>query len=168
MCIRDRHIYSTGFSMGGYMTHHIACARTDIRAAAPHSGGTAAGLESCKSQHLPIIIFHGTADPLIAANCDDPKLTPDPGYAASATLWAKKNGCKSTFQTIAATGRNGANGSCYLYDGCPTDGQVEMCSFTDMPHSWAGAPVCPACIGEGPDYASATKLQWDFFKKYAW
>lgn len=58
--------------------------------------------------------------------------------------------------------------TCFLYDGCPADGQVEMCSFQDMGHCWAGAPVCPSCIGEGPGYASATKLEWEFFKKYAW
>jgi polyhydroxybutyrate depolymerase len=167
-CLDDKHIFSTGFSMGGYMTHHIACDRTDIRAAAPHSGGTLADLSSCKTKHVPIIIFHGTADPLIAANCDDPKLAPDPGFTASATLWAQKNGCKPTFQTIPANGTNGSNGSCYVYDDCPPDGQVEMCSFQDLPHAWAGAPVCQSCIGEGPNYASATQLQWDFFKKYAW
>jgi polyhydroxybutyrate depolymerase len=167
-CLDEKHVYSTGFSMGGYMTHHIACDRSDIRAAAPHSGGTLADLSSCKTKHVPIIIFHGTADPLIAANCDDPKLAPDPGFTASATLWAQKNGCKSTFTTVPANGMNGSNGSCYVYDGCPADGQVEMCSFQDLPHAWAGAPVCPSCIGEGPSYASATQLQWEFFKKYAW
>ena len=39
-CLDAKHIFATGFSMGGYFTHHIACDRTDIRAAAPHSGGT--------------------------------------------------------------------------------------------------------------------------------
>lgn len=168
-CLDAKHTFSTGFSMGGYFTHHVACDRPGIRAAAPHSGGTLADLSACKnSGHMPIIIFHGTADPLIAANCDDPKLSPDPGFVASATLWAKKNGCKTTYTTVPANGSGGAMGSCYVYDGCPPDGQVEMCSFQDMLHSWAGAPVCPACIGEGPNYASATKLQWEFFKKYAW
>ncbi|HET6339749.1 MAG TPA: alpha/beta hydrolase-fold protein [Polyangiales bacterium] len=167
-CLDPKHTYSTGFSMGGYMTHHIACDRTDIRAAAPHSGGTLSDLSACKTGHVPIIIFHGTADPLIAANCDDPKLSPDPSFVASATLWAKKNGCKATYMTIPANGTNGSSGSCYVYDDCPPDGQVEMCSFQDLPHAWAGAPVCPSCIGEGPNYASATQLQWDFFKKYAW
>jgi polyhydroxybutyrate depolymerase len=167
-CIDDKHIYATGFSMGGYFTHHIACDRMDFRAAAPHSGGTMAALSSCTTGHMPIIIFHGTADPLIAGSCDDPKLSSDPSFPPSATLWAEKNGCKPTYTTIPANGTSGSNGTCYMYDGCPADGQVEMCSFQDMAHCWAGAPVCPGCIGEGPNYASATKLQWEFFKKYAW
>jgi poly(3-hydroxybutyrate) depolymerase len=60
------------------------------------------------------------------------------------------------------------NGQCYLYDGCPDGGQVEVCTFTNMAHAWAGAPVCQGCIGSGTGWASATQLEWQFFKKYAW
>lgn len=85
-CIDEEHVFATGFSMGGYFTHHIACERPDFRAAAPHSGGTIADLGTCSTGHVPIIIFHGTDDPLIADNCDDPKAAADPSFPASATL----------------------------------------------------------------------------------
>jgi polyhydroxybutyrate depolymerase len=166
-CLDDQHTFATGFSMGGYFTHHIACDRTDIRAAGPHSGGTLADLSSCKTAHVPMIIFHGTSDPLINEACDDPTATPQSGFPASGTLWAKKNGCKDTYQTIPTNGTSG-NGQCYLYDGCPTDGQVEVCTFTGMEHAWAGAPTCQNCIGSGAGWASATQLEWAFYKKYAW
>jgi polyhydroxybutyrate depolymerase len=167
-CLDAQHTFATGFSMGGYFTHHIACDRTDIRAAAPHSGGTLASLGACKTGHVPIIIFHGTADPLIAPGCDDPNSPAQLGFPPSATLWAQKNGCKATYVTTPANGTAGGDGQCYLYDGCPADGQVELCTFTNMSHAWAGAPVCPSCIGSGATYASATQLEWSFFKKYAW
>ena len=168
-CIDSAHVFATGFSMGGYFTHHIACDRKDFRAAGPHSGGTIADLSSCKTAHVPIIIFHGQADPLINAACDDPTLMPQSGFPASATLWAKKNGCMNTYKTIPEMGTMmGNDGNCYLYDGCPADGQVEVCTFGNLPHAWAGAPTCPGCIGSGAGYASATQLEWDFFKKYAW
>ena len=167
-CLDAAHTFSTGFSMGGYMTHHIACDRTDIRAVAPHSGGTLATLSSCKTAHVPIIIFHGTSDPLIAPGCDDPNSPAQTGFPASATLWAQKNGCKATYTTIPEDGSGGNNGQCYLYDGCPADGQVELCTFTNMSHAWAGSTTCPSCIGSGAGYVSATQLQWSFFKKYAW
>ena len=79
-CLDEDHVFSTGFSMGGYMTHHIACMRPDFRAAAPHSGGTMADLSSCATDHMPIIIFHGTGDGLILDNCDDPEASPDPSF----------------------------------------------------------------------------------------
>jgi polyhydroxybutyrate depolymerase len=166
-CLDDQHVFATGFSMGGYLSHHIACMRSGIRAAAPHSGGTLADLSSCTNEHMPIIIFHGTADPLIDDACDDPKANPAAGFPSSPTLWAMKNGCKATYTTMPANGPSG-NGQCYIYDGCPTDGQVQACIFTDLPHAWAGAPVCESCIGDGVGWASATQLEWAFFKKYAW
>jgi polyhydroxybutyrate depolymerase len=168
-CLDDKHVFATGFSMGGYFTHHIACDRADFRAAAPHSGGTMASLESCKTQHMPIIIFHGNADPLIAAGCDDPKADAQVGFPPAATLWAKKNGCKDTYQTVPQKGTvSGNDGQCYVYDGCPADGQVELCAFDSLQHAWAGASVCEGCIGSGAGFASATKLEWEFFKTYAW
>jgi polyhydroxybutyrate depolymerase len=167
-CLDANHTFATGFSMGGYFTHHIACDRTDIKAAAPHSGGTLASLSTCKTGHVPIIIFHGTADPLIVPGCDDPNSPAQTGFPPSATLWAQKNGCKATYTTMPTNGSGGGDGQCYLYDGCPADGQVELCTFTGMEHAWAGAQICPSCIGSGATYASATQLEWAFFKKYAW
>jgi polyhydroxybutyrate depolymerase len=168
-CIDSGHVFATGFSMGGYFTHHIACDRPDFKGAAPHSGATMADLSTCKTTHVPIIIFHGTSDPLITDACDDPTVTAQAGFTASATLWAKKNGCQATYKTTPEMGTTmGNNGQCYLYDGCPADGQVELCTFTNMPHAWAGGAMCPGCIGTGAGYASATQLEWDFFKKYAW
>jgi polyhydroxybutyrate depolymerase len=167
-CLDADHIFATGFSMGGYFSHHVGCDRTDIRAVGPHSGGTIAGLGSYRAGHVPVIIFHGTADPLIASGCDDPNGSAQLGFTASATLWAQKNGCQTTYQTLTETGTGGNEGQCYLYDGCPSDGQVELCTFTGLGHAWAGAADCPGCIGTGADYPSATALEWTFFKKYAW
>jgi polyhydroxybutyrate depolymerase len=167
-CLDSAHVFATGFSMGGYFSHHIACDRPDFRAAAPHSGATIASLDTCKTTHMPIIIFHGNADGLIAPGCDDPSSAPQSGFPASATLWAKKNGCAATYTTIPETGTGGNNGQCYLYDGCPPGGQVELCTFPTLAHAWAGAPVCAGCIGSGVGFPSATRLEWDFFKKYAW
>jgi poly(3-hydroxybutyrate) depolymerase len=167
-CLDANHEFATGFSMGGYFTHHIGCYRTDIHGLAPHSGGTLADLSVCTTEHVPIVIFHGTSDSVIDDACDDPHAKMDPGFPASATLWAQKNGCQTTYTTTPNTGTTG-DGQCYLYDGCPKDGQVELCTFTGMDHCWAGGSTS----GQGasnacPTYASATQIQWAFFKQYAW
>ncbi len=168
-CLDADHVFASGFSMGGYFSHHVACDRTDVRAAAPHSGGTLASLSSCKTGHVPIIMFHGTADPLIADGCDDPNGGAQPGFTAAATLWAKKNGCASTYTTVTETGAGGGDGQCYVYDGCPSDGQVELCTFTGMMHCYAGGSSASSVSTYScPTYSSATTLQWAFFKKYAW
>jgi polyhydroxybutyrate depolymerase len=157
-CIDADHVFATGFSMGGYMAHHIGCERTDFRAVAPHSGGTH-DLTACPSVHKPIIIFHGTSDETVPDACDDPSATQIAGFPASATQWAAHNGCATTYTTKTVE-----NGSCIVYDGCPADGQVELCTFTDMLHCWAGGTGTFGC----PSYESATQLEWAFFKQYAW
>lgn len=159
-CLDTAHEFLTGFSMGGYFAHHVGCMRPDIRAVAPHSGGTHA-LDGCTNAKEPIIIFHGTADPLIPDGCDDPAATPVSGVTPSATAWAQHDGCAATSTTIQV-----ANGTCQLYDGCPAGGQVELCTFTNMGHCWAGGTGSSiyACAG----YASATQLEWQFWKQYAW
>jgi poly(3-hydroxybutyrate) depolymerase len=171
-CIDAAHVFATGFSMGGYFTHHIGCDRTDIRAVAPHSGATIASLSACATGHMPVIIFHGTSDEVIDDGCDipAPNATAVSGFPASATLWAQKNGCDSTAPSpMVDNGDGGGDGQCYLYTGCPSDGQVELCTFTGMGHCWAGGSTSNggaeyAC----PTYASATQLEWNFFKQYAW
>ena len=168
-CVDDAHVFSAGFSMGAYFSHHVGCYRGDVRAIAPHSGGTLADLSACTTKHVPAIIFHGTSDGVIAEGCDDPAGTALAGFPASATLWAAKNGCQKTYTTIPTNGAGGGNGQCYLYDGCPADGQVEVCTFTGMIHCWAGGSTAGAGAASAcPTYASATDLQWAFFKKYAW
>jgi polyhydroxybutyrate depolymerase len=159
-CIDDDHVFVTGFSMGGYFSHHVGCMRDDVRAVAPHSGG-AHPFDACTTQHKPVIIFHGTADAIVPNGCDDPTVTPPANVTPSATAWAQKNGCANTVTTTTVDG-----GNCSYYDGCPADGQVAICTFTAMGHCWAG--------GRGPSvyscstYADATAMEWSFFKQYAW
>ncbi|MGH7285879.1 MAG: alpha/beta hydrolase family esterase [Polyangiaceae bacterium] len=168
-CIDDAHVFATGFSMGGYLSHHIACHRSDVRAVAPHSSGTVASLTACTTGHTPMIIFHGLSDPTIAPGCDDPSSAAQAGYPASAALWAAKNGCKSTSTAVSTNGSGGGDGTCFLYDGCPADGQVELCTFSAMTHCWAGGDSSGEGSGSAcPTYASATELEWSFFKTYAW
>jgi polyhydroxybutyrate depolymerase len=159
-CIDTGHVFVTGFSMGGYFSHHAGCMRPDIRAVAPHSGGTHP-FDDCVTDHKPVIIFHGTSDTIVPDGCDDPAVSPPQGVIPSATQWAHKNGCAGT-----VTRRTVKNGECIYYDGCPADGQVALCTFTGMAHCWAGGEsgnifACPA-------YDAATALEWAFFKQYAW
>jgi polyhydroxybutyrate depolymerase len=167
-CLDTAHVFATGFSMGGYFTEHVGCYRSDIRAVAPHSGGTLANLSVCTTGHVPVILFHGTGDSVIDDACDDPTVTADPGFPPSATLWAAKNGCQNTYSTVPTLGSGGGLGQCYVYDGCPADGQVELCTFTGMNHCWAGGTAAGSGGNACPTYAGATQLEWTFFKTYAW
>lgn len=150
-CVDDDHVFVTGFSMGGYFSHHAGCMLPVIRAVAPHSGGTHE-LSGCVNAKRPIIIFHGTSDAVIPASCGD----------SAASAWAAHNGCATTFTTRTIQG-----GMCRRWDGCPTGGQVELCTFDNMAHCWAGGAQ-GAGIFSCPAYEKATQLEWQFWKTYAW
>lgn len=151
-CIDEKHTFVTGFSMGGYFSHHIGCMRPDFaRAVAPHSGGTH-DFSACAPGHEPVIVFHGDSDPVIPPACDD----------AAVAQWITKNGCAQTADVVSVQG-----GTCSYYQGCPADGQVAYCKFSGLGHAWAGGAADGGTFSN-PNYASATQLEWDFFKKYAW
>jgi polyhydroxybutyrate depolymerase len=158
-CLDLGHVFVTGFSMGGFFAHHAGCDGTGIRGVAPHSGGTHE-LSSCTNVEMPVIMFHGAADPVIPAGCDDPSAVAVPEGAAAAR-WAAHNGCATTTHSHAVQ-----NGTCTTWDGCPAGGQVELCTFNNMGHCWAGGvgPSIYACEG----YEGATELEWSFWKTNAW
>ncbi len=151
-CVDEKHTFVTGFSMGGYFSHHIGCMRPDFaRAVAPHSGGTH-DFSTCVAGHEPVIVFHGDSDPLIPMSCDD----------AAVQQWIVKNGCQTSGSAVSVKG-----GTCTYYDGCPADGQVAYCKFSGLGHAWAGG-AADGGIFSNPNYEAATQLEWAFFKKYAW
>jgi poly(3-hydroxybutyrate) depolymerase len=95
--------------------------------------------------------------------CDEPGAEDTPlGFVASATAWASRNGCGTALTTTSVE-----NGECSYYEGCPSDGQVAFCVFKGMVHCWAGGAE-DGGVYSCPAYASATELEWQFWKKYAW
>jgi poly(3-hydroxybutyrate) depolymerase len=163
-CIDADHVFMAGFSMGAFFSHHVGCMRPDLaRAIAPHSGGTH-DFSNCVPGHRPAIIMHGNIDGIIPVGCDEPGALIPTGSTPSATLWIQKNGCSADSDDIPVL-----NGICHVYRNCPADGQVELCVFDAMDHCWAGGSTAGHdAIFACPDYESATQLQWQFFKKYAW
>jgi polyhydroxybutyrate depolymerase len=163
-CLDTEHVYMTGFSMGGYFANETACLRPEVRAIAPHSGGSH-DLSACNSQRKPVLLMHFQEDGLIPFRC---------GQQAR-DRWLLKNGCSADAPDIKPV----QGGSCEYYKGCPEGGQVTMCSFNvPMPsmsnemyigHGWSGGSK----LGTGAGFAipgteSATELSWSFFKQYAW
>jgi polyhydroxybutyrate depolymerase len=153
-CIDRRHIFVVGFSMGGFFAHDVGCVRPDIAAIGAASAGTYP-FTSCATGHKPVIMFHGTADNTVSHTCDD----------TARTQWVQKNGCSSSVTTTKVKG-----GHCEWSQGCPKDGQVVYCLFDGMGHAWAGGAADAGLydsLSSAPDYESATRLSWNFFKQYA-
>lgn len=158
-CIDKSHIFMTGWSMGGYLSHHSGCLRDDIRAIGPHSGGTHV-LSSCKGRKKPVIMFHFDPDGLIEYGCG----------TKARDAWIARNGCQRDQPEVTLV----QGGKCEHYRGCPADAQVAFCTF-QIPsnhksdflagHAWSGGTQHSYSIAETE---SAAELGWKFFKTYAW
>jgi polyhydroxybutyrate depolymerase len=94
-----RRIFVAGFSSGGSMAYHVACAMAPTVAAI---GVVSASLldDSCRpSRPVPVIAFHGTADgdvPYLEQSLTPlPHAFPDtlPNIPPSMLFWASENGC---------------------------------------------------------------------------
>ncbi|MDB4678202.1 T9SS type A sorting domain-containing protein [bacterium] len=61
--IDQSRIFTTGFSMGGFMSNRLACELNDRVASIASVGGTVGGALTCTpGQDIPVCHFHGTSD----------------------------------------------------------------------------------------------------------
>lgn len=190
LCIDEHRVFVTGYSNGALMSSVIACQFAGrVAAAAP-----VAGIEfpsGCDpSRPVPMIAFHGTADPYVhfdgtpspvAAALPSPDgsggtlgqyeasqpgaqpgvLTPGPTIPEQAAAWARRYGCRT-----APADRTVATGVTLMDYPCPANAAVELYVVKGGGHAWPGSPTSEAirsAIGFTTMAISATALMWQFF-----
>ncbi|MBH0774764.1 alpha/beta hydrolase family esterase [Nocardia bovistercoris] len=189
VCVDLRRVYAAGLSMGGFTSSALACRFSDrIAAIAP-----VAGLQDfawCDTTRpVPVISFHGTADPIVAyegglgpnarllpasdgsgsagSRGDRPSAN-GPGaqsITADADAWARRNGCGSgdpAEQWVAPE-------VVLRSYPCPQEGEVQLYSIVGGGHVWPGtaATFSPApLVGASTVAVDATELIWDFFRAH--
>ncbi|MGI8709771.1 MAG: alpha/beta hydrolase family esterase, partial [Acidimicrobiales bacterium] len=181
-CIDTSRIYSTGLSNGAFLSSTIACAMSDrIAAVAPVSGLTFT--EECRPERpVPVLTFHGTADPILlfnggvgkrlgailAGKTDDSPLPEanleGDGYPKAVRDWAEANGCKTTFEdekvTDTVTERS--------YD-CPAKGAVVFDIVEGGGHTWPGTKFSiplEKIVGATDQTLDANDVLWKFFQRF--
>jgi len=119
-CIDRSRIYATGFSNGAYFSQLLACALADrIAAVAPVSGGRLQ--PAClPTRPVPILIQHGSEDPLI----------PAASARAARDEWVRLNGCAAPATAPADSGP-----ACQRWDQCRAGAVVEYCE-EPYAHRW--------------------------------
>ncbi|WP_280270406.1 alpha/beta hydrolase family esterase [Nocardia wallacei] len=188
LCVDRARVYVAGMSMGAFTASSIACQLSGRVAAI----AAVAGLQDfdwCRPDRaVPIIAFHGTADPIVAytgglgahvrflpkpdgtgsVDPDDHSGSPGgPGPRSipdNAAAWARRNGCG----TDPATQRVARDATLTVY-ACPAGADVELYSVDGGGHAWPGssATLYPTLIvGASMNSISATTLMWDFFRAH--
>ena len=185
VCVDEHRVYVTGLSNGAFMTSAVACKYADrIAAAAPVAG--IRDIKGCKpSRPVPVIAFHGTADPYVGydgglgqkaadlptgdgrtlgeAGAVDPKAK-GPSIPEITAAWAKRNGCRSapTDTTVAAD-------VTLIKFPCPPGDEVELYRVTGGGHTWPGSEFSKAiesAVGPTTFSIDADELIWKFFEAH--
>ena len=106
--IDSRRIYVAGFSDGGSMAYHVACALAPMVAAIGVVSGSLVDDRCIPSRPVPVIAFHGTADrevPYLERALTPASHPPEAGIAGvppSVVFWADQDGCNGPLTTQVA------------------------------------------------------------------
>ncbi len=157
-------IYINGMSNGGGMTIVLACHLADRLAAV----GSVAGAYSypqdlCSpSRPIPVILFHGTADPAIPYDGGTSYGTIYPSVPQFARNWAATNKCLENESTPQA-----GEISSVSYTHCAQNADVVLYTIIGGGHTWPGdTPAATPTWGYTTEQIDATQLMWQFFEQH--
>jgi polyhydroxybutyrate depolymerase len=160
-CINPDRVYSTGFSGGARMSSQLACDESTVFAAVAPVSGLRRPTPCPATRAVPVISFHGTADPV------DPYAGHGAAYwtysVATAADWGRQDGCARTpsvstpAPTVMLT----------RYAGCRSGSVVELYTISGEGHEWPGGPPLSrsltSLLGPQTTAINADSVIWSFF-----
>jgi polyhydroxybutyrate depolymerase len=163
-CINPREVFATGMSGGGRMASQLACDASTTFAAVAPVAGLRLPSPCPTTRPVPIVAFHGTADPV------DPYDGNGQAYwtysvPTAASRWAAQDKCAR-----AARPDHRSGFTLTTYQGCAGSAVVELYSVTGEGHEWPGGPEMPSSIttllGPQSDAVDADTVMWAFFSQH--
>lgn len=164
--IDKNRIYADGISNGGGMAFGLSCKMPErIAAIGAISAPQILSWDRCAdTKPVPTIVFHGTADPVVAYNGGSSAISPQP--FPPIRDWfarvAKKNECKGGPDEVWVT----ASVKKLSYKDCDAD--VALYTIEGGGHTWpGGGNVFPEFIvGKTNHEINATNILWDFYQQH--
>lgn len=178
--IDQKRVYATGLSNGAQMSYRLGCELSaKIAAIAPIGSGMV--VETCNPRRpVPVIHFHGTADPGWPYNGGPGCFTTDvfPPVSETITKWIDINKCASEPETTYQKGEV----VCKTYGRCDENSEITLCTIEKGGHVWPGGYAFPSeqkiswdskcALGEGNGVGYITQdinsadVMWEFFQKH--
>ncbi|OLT32932.1 hypothetical protein BJF79_35605 [Actinomadura sp. CNU-125] len=149
-------LYASGMSNGGFFTSKMACENDRFAAYVPVAGQLNDPAACHPGRHVPIVLVHGDADPLVPYATVRPALD----------FWTRNNGCGT--RSVATDLPDIApddNTTVVRHDhpDCPADGPVTLYEIKGGGHNWpGGTPFLGAFLGGTTYDIDANALIWDF------
>jgi polyhydroxybutyrate depolymerase len=194
MCVDSHRVYVAGYSNGAFMASALACTDAGRIAAVATVSGIEAPTGCRPSRPVPVIAFHGTADPFVpygggvgpaakqlpAPNgqgtigsnlsskadqkSDQTIEQNDLPIPEEAARWAARNHCAKSPKTSSV-----ASGVTLIAYSCPHNATVELYRENGDGHIWAGSQFMVAIesvVGKTTFSISADQLLWKFFENH--
>ena len=167
LTIDPARIYANGLSNGAGMANLLACELPDrIAAIGGVAGAYTNPVRGCNpSRPVPVIAFHGTADPIVpyAGGAAGPGGFVFPAVPDWAAAWAQRNGCDVTSTALPASGEV----SGVQYTNCNENADVIFYTVAGGGHSWPGGGKLPrAIVGHMTEDIDASAVMWEFFAQH--
>jgi polyhydroxybutyrate depolymerase len=159
-------VYANGLSNGGGMSYLLACRLSDrIAAIGSVAGAYTYPLQNCSpSRPVPLIAFHGTADPVVPFQGGPSESfdVPFPNVPAWMAAWAERNQCAQTSEFQVSANIRGVT-----YSDCAQNAEVVFYTIDGGGHTWPGGNPLPVWItGPTSTEIDATRVTWAFFEKH--
>ncbi len=160
--IDTNRIYSTGFSLGGFMSYRIACELGDRLAAVASVSGSLPAPSAANCAHagvMPTLHIHGTSDQTIPYTFGILYVVvTNLGADSTSHYWVNHNSCSSPaiHDSLPDTKNDGYTVEKYSYNSCSDSSEVVLFKVNGMAHTW---PTSSNDI-------SATKEIWNFFSRH--
>jgi polyhydroxybutyrate depolymerase len=162
-------IYADGFSNGGGMAFALSCTLSDRIAAV----GMVAAAQllpwtwCTDSRPVPMIVFHGTADPIVpyggGTTWKSPTRVPFPSVRQWTANWATRNRCGPEAVESAVA----AHVSRLEYTNCADGSAVVLYTVGGGGHAWPGGrPIADWWVGPTSHEVDATGVMWAFFREH--
>lgn len=170
-------VFVTGISNGGMMAQRLACEQAErIAGIATVAGGLPEPLQAtCKpTRSLPVLVIHGTEDPIVPWSGGAVAGFEDFGKVLSARetagFWAANNRCGAGGVIMPEPDRDPRDGTrvkMEVFASCPAGAAVRLAAVEGGGHTWPGGYqyLPERFIGRTSQDVDANSLIWNFFKE---
>jgi polyhydroxybutyrate depolymerase len=173
-----KRVYMAGISNGGMMAERMACEHAgSVAAIAVVAGSISEKMAvSCKqSQAVPILLIHGTEDPVVPWSGGAVAGFEEFGRVLSAKdsarFWAARNLCSETPRILKEPDNNPQDGTrvqTEIFAGCSNNSEVRLVMVEGGGHTWPGGYqyLPERFIGKTSKDIDANKIIWEFFQRW--
>ena len=168
--VDERRIYIAGVSNGGMMTHRLACELSHKIAAAAAVAASLPKSSCIPEEPVPIILFHGTADPYVPYYGGKSQITilKEPvshtPVHETVSFWVNHNGCLPQPE-VAEEMVEGHIVKKETYSRGKNNSEVILYTIAGGGHTWPGPNLKKLAPRDPMQVVPASELIWEFFSK---